>query len=309
MESVLFLTKEVELPRKSKRPRGRGRFPFAAAAAAAAAAMFATACSPLATFGALVPKDAGVEVVARNVPYGADARQRVDVYRPNRLGPQPLPIIVLFYGGSWNSGSKSGYAFVARALASKGFVVAIPDYRLVPKVRYPAFLQDGAAATRWIAANAAKLGGDPDRIVIAGHSAGAYNGAMLAYDPRWLQSDQLRIRGFIGLAGPYDFLPFNGPVAREAFLGTADLKSTQPVSFVRRGAPPAFLATGLKDNLVLPQNSDALAARLELVGSSVVRKSYPHVGHVGVLAAIARPFRVRASVLNDMSAFATAATR
>ena len=145
--------------------------------------------------------------------------------------------------------------------------------------------------------------------VIAGHSAGAYNGRMLAYDPRWLGSGRRRIRGFIGLSGPYDFLPFDGPITREAFKGTADLASTQPVNFVARGDAPAFLATGDEDTFVQPANSDALAARLRAVGTRVVRRSYPGIGHVGTLTAIARPLRNRAAVLDDMSLFAQSVTQ
>jgi acetyl esterase/lipase len=277
---------------------------------AALAIGFVTAgCTPLTAFDTLIPKDRGVEVVAANAAYGTDARQRIDVYRPRRAGTERAPIIVFFYGGSWNSGTKSGYAFVARALASRGFVVAVPDYRLVPRVRYPAFVEDGAAAIRWVAKNADHLGGDSSRIVLAGHSAGAYNAAMLAYDPRWLQADQRRIRGFIGLAGPYDFLPFTGGVTRETFSGIDDPKSTQPVTFVRPGAPPAFLATGAHDRIVLPRNSDSLAARLRSVGSRVVRRSYEDLGHVGILTVIARPLRRRATVLDDMIAFTAEVTR
>lgn len=271
-------------------------------------ALLAVGCNPLRAFDTLVPKDAGVVVVAQNVAYGSNSRQRIDVYRP-RAATQPLPIILFFYGGSWNSGTKRGYSFVGRALASRGFLVAIPDYRLVPQVRYPAFVQDGAAAVRWTEVHAADLGGDPKRLVIAGHSAGAYNGAMLAYDRRWLGVDQANVRGFIGLAGPYDFLPFTDAVSREAFKGSQDLESTQPVSFVQKGSPPAFLATGAEDRTVRPRNSDALAARLMAAGSPVVRRNYPNVGHVGILTAIARPLRGRASVLDDMAAFAREVTR
>lgn len=265
-------------------------------------------CTPLGAFDTLVPKDPGVELVASDAAYGPDPRQRIDVYRPQRAHAKPMPVIIFFYGGSWSSGSKSGYAFVGRALAARGFVVAIPDYRLVPNVRYPAFVEDGAAAIRWVMRSAARLGGDPDRLVIAGHSAGAYNGAMLAYDARWLGRDQRRVRGFIGLAGPYEFLPLNGAVTRAAFEGTKDLQSTQPIAFVRMGAPPAFLATGSEDRTVLPRNSDALASRLRAVGSRAVRRSYLNVGHVGLLTAIARPFRRHARVLDDMSLFAREVT-
>lgn len=276
--------------------------------AARLAALALAGCTPLTAFDTLVPKDPGVELAVEDAAYGPDPRQRIDVYRPLRPSAKPLPVIIFFYGGSWSSGSKSGYAFVGRALAARGFLIAIPDYRLVPNVRYPAFVEDGADAVRWVISSAARLGGDPNRLVIAGHSAGAYNGAMLAYDARWLGADQRRVRGFIGLAGPYDFLPFTGAVARAAFEGTKDLLSTQPVAFVRNGAPPAFLATGNRDETVLPRNSDALAARVRSAGSRVVRKSYENVGHVGLLTAIARPFRERAKVLDDMSLFAREVT-
>ncbi|HEX5258950.1 MAG TPA: alpha/beta hydrolase [Sphingomicrobium sp.] len=281
---------------------------FTAGACVVIAYVAAAGCTPLTAFNALVPKDQGVELVARDVPYGADPRQRLDVYRPRGRGGESLPVIVFFYGGSWNSGTKSGYSFVGRALASRGFVIAIPDYRLVPKVRYPAFLEDGAAAVHWIVGNGSHLGADPSRIIIAGHSAGAYNGAMLAYDPRWLGPDLRYVKGFVGLAGPYDFLPFSGEVTRAAFKGTSDLPSTQPVNFVRKGAPPALLLTGALDRIVLPRNSDRLAERLRAVGSPVVRKNYANLGHVGVLTAIARPLRRRAGILDDMIAFAREAT-
>jgi acetyl esterase/lipase len=272
------------------------------------AALASAGCTPLTTFDTLVPKDTGVEKPVRDVAYGSDPRQRIDVYRPRRPAGR-LPIIVFLYGGSWNSGTKNGYAFVGRALAAQGFLVAIPDYRLVPKVRYPTFVDDGAAAVRWVADHAAELGGDPEAIVIAGHSAGAYIGAMLAYDARWLGADRQRVSGFIGLAGPYDFAPFRDPVCKATFRGVADVRSTQPVSFVRPGAPPAFLATAVEDRTVLPRNSDSLALRVNSVGSWSVRRSYPKIGHVGILTAIARPLRGRASVLEDMTEFARQVTR
>jgi acetyl esterase/lipase len=269
----------------------------------------ASACSPLKIFNTVVPKDGDAVLIARDLAFGADPLQRVDLYGPVRRGPMPLPVIVFFYGGSWNSGTKAGYAFVGRALAARGFVVAIPDYRLVPRIRYPIFLEDNAAAVRWVRANVARYGGDPDRLVLAGHSAGAYNAAMLALDPRWLGKDRTAVRGLIGLAGPYDFLPFAGPVVQAAFGGAADPASTQPVNYASDDDPPAFLATGGKDVVVLPRNSDALAMRLRAHNVKVVRKQYNAVGHAGLVTAIAKPFRSRAAILDDAATFAAGVTR
>ena len=270
----------------------------------ALAALAAGACSPLMIFDTLVTKDPDASRIVKDARFGNDPRQMLDVYRPRSPASGALPIIIFIYGGSWNSGSKNGYSFVGDALAAKGFLVAIADYRLVPNVRYPAFLEDNAAAVKWMIAHARAMGGDPDRIVLVGHSAGAYDAAMLALDSRWLGSDRRRVRGLVGLAGPYDFLPFSGKVVEQAFAGVGDPMTTQPVNFVRPGDPPAFLATGGQDNFVQPRNSDALAAKLRAVGVRVERRTYEGVGHVGLLTAIAKPLRGKANVLNDMSEFA-----
>lgn len=265
-------------------------------------------CSPLRTFNAVIPKDDGGRPVARNQSFGPEPRQTLDLYRPSgpRVGAaRPgLPIIVFIYGGSWQSGSKDGYSFVGRALASRGFLVAVPNYRLVPQVRFPTFLQDNAAAVRWMIANAARYGGDPTRIVLVGHSAGAYNAAMLALDARWLGSERRAVKGFVGLAGPYDFLPLDGPVTRAAFGQQRDPATTQPIRFASGDDPPTLLLHGFRDTTVLPRNSQGLQARLAGAGVDARVRIYPDVGHVGILTAIARPLRDKAPVLDDVARFA-----
>ncbi|HZF42514.1 MAG TPA: alpha/beta hydrolase [Sphingomonadaceae bacterium] len=268
-----------------------------------------SACSPLKSFNALVPKDRGAVLVARDVAYGTDPRQALDVYAPTGTAASArLPVIVFIYGGSWQSGSKDGYGFAARALAARGFVVAVPDYRLVPAVRFPGFVEDCAAAVRWARANAARFGGDGARVVMIGHSAGAYNAAMLALDPRYLGADRAAVRGWVGLAGPYDFLPLDGPITRAAFGGAPDLPQTQPVTHASAGDPPALLLHGAKDDTVYPRNSQALAARLRAAGGRAEVKLYPKLGHVGIVTALAAPFRGRAPVLEDAAGFARAVT-
>src|SRR5204862_3568289 len=179
----------------------------------AAAAALTTACSPLSMFATLSPKDPAALGVGGQA-YGPDPRQRLDVYVPRRRA-EGSPIAVFFYGGSWDSGRRQDYGWVGRALASRGFVTVIADYRLYPEVKYPDFLDDGAQAVRWAADNAARFGGDPGRIVLAGHSAGAYNAAMLAFDGRYLAAagvDPSHVKAMAGLSGPYDFLPLTGGI-------------------------------------------------------------------------------------------------
>lgn len=269
-----------------------------------------TSCSPLKTFNAVIPKDSGATAVGRDLAFGADRRQRLDLYRPAGGGTTArLPIILFLYGGSWSSGDKGGYGFVGRALAARGYLVAVPDYRLVPEVRYPAFLQDNAAAVRWVLANAVRYGGDPSRVVLVGHSAGAYNAAMLALDPRWLGAERRAVKGWVGLAGPYDFLPLDGPVTRATFGQAGDLAATQPVNFASADDPPTLLLHGGKDRTVLPRNSERLGALLAGKGVQARVKLYPELGHVGIVTAIARPFRSRAPVVDDVAAFAGEITR
>lgn len=267
------------------------------------------ACSPLAAFNALVPKDRGATVLARDRAFGAHPRQRLDIYGPRGLaGAAKVPVIVWFYGGSWNSGVKEGYGFAGRALAARGFIVVVPDYRLVPEIRYPAFLEDGAAAVKWVRANIAAYGGDPDRLVLAGHSAGAYNAAMLSLDERWLGEDRRAVRGLAGLAGPYDFLPLDLEITRAAFGAAPDLAATQPINLAGPGDPPALLLAGAKDDLVRPANSRRLAERLGEAGVDAEAKIYPGLGHVGVMTALARPLRGKAPVLDDVADFARRVT-
>ena len=269
------------------------------------------ACTPsLATFDTFAPRDRGVMRVLSDAAYGADDRQRLDVYAPTADG-QPLPVLIFFYGGSWSSGDKDDYEWLGAALAAQGFVVAVPNYRLVPDVVFPAFLQDCASAVRWVQDNISAYGGDSERLVLCGHSAGAYNAIMVALAADYLSAagvDARRIRGAIGLAGPYDFLPFDVDATRNAFGAAPDATLTQPVTFARADAPPLLLLWGEDDDTVGRRNIEGLARAERDVQARVETKIYPNVDHISILLAISRPFRGRAPVLEDMAAFVRSVT-
>ena len=272
-------------------------------------AALAAALDPLTLFATLAPKDPARRL-AHNTPFGPGPHERLDVYAPRR-GPKkeaggPLPVAVFFYGGSWDTGRRQDYNWVGRALAAKGFLTVVPDYGLYPEVRYPGFLEDGARAVRWAQDHAAAFGGDPERIVLVGHSAGAYNAAMIALDRRYLDGagvEARRIRALAGLSGPYAFLPLSDPIAIRTFAEAADLPATQPLSFVRPDAPPAFLATGDADTIVYPRNTRKLAARLREAGVTVEERHYEGLDHVGMVLALSPLFRRRAPVLAEMTVF------
>jgi acetyl esterase/lipase len=265
-------------------------------------AMLLSGCSPAAVLNRFASAH-GVEIT-RSISYGTAARQTLDVYRPKSA--VAAPVVVFFYGGSWQSGSKAIYKFVGSALARRGFVTVVPDYRLYPEARYPGFIEDGARAVRWAKDNAARFGGDPDKLFVMGHSAGAYIAAMLALDARWLGEVKLvpqhDIAGLIGVSGPYDILPLRDPTLVTIF-GGANVTATQPIFHVSSHAPPALLVTGAKDDTVDPGNSTRLAARLRAAGNDARAVTYPRVGHFTIIGAFAWPLRFLAPVLRDTDAF------
>jgi acetyl esterase/lipase len=284
--------------------------PLAPVLAVLGVALALCACSPLTAFATLTPTDPASRE-GQGLAYGPEPRQRLDVYAPTG-GAEAAPVAIFFYGGSWTDGRRQDYGWVGRALAAEGFLALAPDYRLYPEVTYPDFLTDGALAVAWAVENAARYGGDPQRIVLIGHSAGAYNAIMLGLDETYLREagvDPDRIRAVAGLAGPYDFLPLEGETTQAVFGGAPDLDATQPVHQVSAAAPPVFLATGDSDTVVRPRNTEALASALRQGGVMVETRVYPDLGHAGVLLALSRPFRGRAPVLEEMTAFLKAQTR
>ena len=220
-----------------------------------------------------------------SVRFDADDKLSLDVYRP-AVAHEPAPVVVFFYGGSWTSGERAYYRFVGQALAQRGMLVLIPDYRKAPAHPFPAFMLDAAKATAWSRAHAKEFGGDPARIYLMGHSAGAHIAALLATDGRFLGKHGMKPRdlaGVIGLAGPYDFLPLTEPAVMQALGPASGWPQTQPVNFVDGDEPPFLLLQGDRDTRVDPANSQRLAARLRDRGDTVTVTMVPGVGHLGLV--------------------------
>lgn len=286
-------------------PSSAARRPFVFTCVALVA-LFLTSCTRFQVLDAMIPP-CGYERT-RDLAYGADARQRLDVYRPTHPDRQPATVVVFFYGGSWQAGAKADYRFVAQALTSRGFVCVLPDYRIYPQVKFPAFVEDGAQALRWTREHAGDYGGDPHRIFLMGHSAGAHIAALLTLDRHYLADAGVpndTIRGTAALSGTYDFQP--GPGTYAVFGMTSPHEKPDPkieaVTFATGPAPPMLLIHGLKDDVVLPSNTTSLASRLRAAGSDVRVITYPDRGHVGVALALAWPFRWMAPVLDDVTSF------
>lgn len=244
------------------------------------------------------------------IDFGDHEALKLFVHRAaSRDNGERLPVLIFIHGGGWSNGDPADYSFVGRSFAPEGLVVVKPGYRLAETGKYPAMLEDAAAAFGWVRANISEYGGDPERIYLAGHSAGAYNAVMLALDTRWLENaghEAQSIRGVVGLAGPYDFLPLTGDGAKRAFGDEADLDVTQPINYVRSEAPPMLLMTGLDDDVVSPRNTSALSAELERSGVTVETKLYEGVNHSRILMNLASPWRTTSDVRQKILDFIAA---
>lgn len=281
--------------------------PAIVVAAAAFGIWYGTTPPPnqLSQLDALLGGGSGVERAAAGVAFGTHG-QRLDVWRPSGAATGSRPVVVFYYGGGWHAGTRAGYAFVARGLASRGFVVVVPDYRKVPTVRFPLFVEDGADALRWVHDHVNDYGGDPQEVAIAGHSAGAHIVALLALDPHYLAERGLGrhfVKAAIGLSGPYDFLPLDPGNAQNALGNWPRPAETQPITFARADAPPMLLVTSSKDTQVKPRNAYRLAARLQALGAPVALRDYKGLSHENVVMAYSRPFRGLAPVLDETTAF------
>ena len=275
-------------------PFPRRRLLASAIALCATAAL--SACSPARLVNGLVPSD--TYRFEGGIAYGAAPRQQLDVYRPlaDAAGPpdsRKPPLVVFLYGGTWTHGERAGFRFVGEALAARGAVVVIPDYGLSPAFRYPAFVRDSALAVKWALDHAVRLGADPRRVHVMGHSSGAYNAAMVALDGRWLAEAGARpdqLAGWIGMAGPYDFLPIDDPEARVAFDWPATPPDSQPYAHAGAGAPRTLLMAARDDRSVDPvRNTARLATKLRAAGVEVHTESFDDLGHVTLIGAVARP--------------------
>jgi len=243
-----------------------------------------------------------------NLAYGADARQTLDIYRPQ--GALQAPVMVFWYGGSWQQGSKDYYRFVGQSLARRGFVTILPDYRLAPDHPFPAFVEDAASTVRWARDHAEEFGGDPNRIYISGHSAGGHNALMLSLDPRYLDAVGLApsdLAGVVSLAGPTGLENLRGEALKGVFPRAIPDDAFSPVALAARDAemaPPILLMIGLDDDVVDASSVARLADAIRAGGGSVTVKAYPGVGHIGLMLGFAAPFEGSSRAADDLARFA-----
>lgn len=272
-------------PNRFRRPHDRRR--LAAGLFASAMTMLVAGCQSLvlgvANIGEARPDESVVFDPARDLS--------LDIYRPEAVvADGGAPVVVFFYGGGWRTGNRDQYRFVGRRLAEQGMLAVVADYRLSPRAMFPEFVEDGARAVAWARRNADQYGGDPQRLFVAGHSAGAQIAALLGTDPRYLAAESLAPRdlaGVIGLAGPYKFSISGG---YEAVFGPPEQwPRAQAVNFVDGDEPPFLLVHGTDDKVVWARGSQLMADRLQASDGSATLVLLPEGGHATPLMGLYRP--------------------
>ncbi len=262
----------------------------------------ATACSPRRVAEFFLLGD-GFRLT-RDIPYGSDPRQRLDVYRPEPAR-RSAPVVIFLYGGRWQQGSKDEYRLLGDAFTRRGAVAVVPDYRVYPQVRFPGWVEDAAAAVRWTRDNIGRFGGDTARIFLAGHSAGGHTVALLALDERYLAAAGVpagTVRGVVVLAGPVATQWTDADV--QALMGPREgWPATYPINHVDGSAPPFLLLHGARDKVVAPASSTRLAARIRERGGCARVIFYRGLDHVGIVVALAVPRLGIAPVLEDVMRF------
>ena len=217
--------------------------------------------------------------VTRDLDYVAgaeypDGKDRLDLYVPQ--GARNAPVILSFHGGALSAGDRSDETFVGRRFAAAGYVTAVASYRLSPQVAHPAHIQDAAAAFAWVKRNIAKHGGDPDRIVVIGHSAGAYLAMLLVTDARYLAAHKLApgdIKGVVPVSGFFWVDKPGVAPDRPKYVWGTDPKvwaEASPARYLRPNLPPVLLIDTDGDESWRQQQNADFAAALRAAGNTDV---------------------------------------
>ena len=271
----------------------------------ALSSLLLAACTKVGIEVANLPSHFSDTKSTKDIAYGAKKWQKLDIYVfPNKT-QESKPVIVFFYGGSWKDGSKDMYPFVGEAFAKKGYITVIADYSKYPQVKFPTFVEDGAKAVAWTYRNIAKYQGDPERLFISGHSAGAHIGAMLTADKQYLQAEGLTpsiIKAFAGLSGPYDFVPYEEDY-KDMFGPPENYPNMQVTTFIDGKEPPMLLLWGADDTIVGKSNMDKLIAKIHAEQGAVESKVYEGVGHADMVSSLVWFLKSKAPILDDVSNF------
>ncbi|HTU90008.1 MAG TPA: alpha/beta hydrolase [Gemmataceae bacterium] len=218
------------------------------------------------------PVTAKNTVARRDVAYGKDEKQRLDLYAPK--GVKQAPVVIFVHGGEWTRGDKANVSYKPKFLNENGIVFVSINYRLTPPAKHPAQVQDVASAVRWVHDHAAEIGGDAKKIVLMGHSAGCHLVTLVALDPRYLSAVNLKPADLAGVAawsgGAYDLVAkvkAGGNYAayiKKTFGDSEEAwRDASPVAHVKSAAEgPAFLFISVERGNASHKAAEGLAERI-----------------------------------------------
>ena len=268
-------------------------------------ALILSGCTQIGIGVANLPAHFSNMEIYKNIAYGDEPWQKLDIYTPSKENNKKLPVVVFFYGGRWTDGSKDMYAFVGKAFSERGYVVVIADYSKYPDVKFPAFVEDGAKIVSWVYDHIEEYNGDTENLFVSGHSSGAHIGALVTVDPQYLKAegkDRNIVSAFAGLAGPYDFVP-DAADLEDMFGPPENYPKMRVTTYVDGKESPMLLLWGAKDKAVWERNLRLLKEKIEAEKGIVETKIYPDLNHVDIIAALTWFLEGRSSVTDDVDNF------
>lgn len=246
----------------------------------------------------------------KNIAYGENSNQKLDIYIPQNISTiesSNVATVVFFYGGCWGACShlvKEDYQFIAQTLTKNNIITIIVDYRKYPAVLFPDIIKDAASSVEWVNKNIETYKGNSNNLYLMGHSAGAHLASMLTFNENYLNNTTYKnIKGFIGLAGAYDFLPFDEPYQPALFAPPADYPKSQTINYINGTEPPSLLLYGNDDKRVKRRNILSLEKGIKHKKGTVVTHFYDGIDHTSIISALSIPFRASKPILNDILVF------
>ena len=209
--------------------------------------------------------------VLRDIAYGTDPRQRLDIFLPPQPGLGDLPVLLFMHGGAWTHGTKDWCGFMAPPLVRQPAIFVSVGYRLIPTVSFPAPVKDCIVALRWIAEHIADYGGSPHRLFVGGHSAGGQIAALMALHKDWLAQGGLpsdAIKGCFCLATTHNRRMINPAIAPDHVQPESPdaIASDSPLALAAGATVPFFIAWGGLDDQRLERTGQQMIAALTTAG-------------------------------------------
>lgn len=266
--------------------------------------LLSTACSKSVFFAANLPSYFGSQKVIADMDFGSKYNSKLNIYLPKNT-KESNPVIVFFYGGKWEDGSKDDYRFVADAFTELGYIVVIPDYVKYPQVKFPEWQYDAAKALAWTHNNISKYKGNAKELFVIGHSSGAHIGALLTVDNKYLAAEggnRNWIKAFAGIAGPYHFIPEEDDL-KDMFGPQQNYKYMHVTNYIDGKQPPMLLLWGKKDTIVGEININNMLPQLQETNSLYQVKYYDDLDHISIISSLTRYKRNKSKIYEDINSY------